>query len=83
MSRDMTEDLLHRIHMVCISEGAERTTYDDLNWYISTGRASIKFITDLNAKLKTSSQIKAMIRRSANQGTTENTIIAISNYIYA
>ena len=83
MSRDMIDDLLHRVHMVCISEGAERTTYDDLSWYIATGRASADFIADLNAKLKTRSQIKAMIRRSANQGTTENTISAIRNYIYA
>jgi hypothetical protein len=83
MSRDMIDDLLHRINLVCISEGAERTTYDDLSWYIATGRASVDFIADLNAKLKTRSQIKAMINRSKNQGTTENTIRAIRNYVYA
>ena len=82
MSRDMIDDLLHRINLVCISEDAERT-YDDLSWYIATGRASVDFIADLNAKLKTRSQIKAMINRSKNQGTTENTIRAIRNYVYA
>ena len=83
MSRDMIDDLLHRVRMVCISEGAECTTYADLSWYISTGRASADFIADLDSKLKTRSQIKAMIKRSANQGTVESSIKAIHNYIYA